>query len=440
MTKKLTIKKVALDFRKVYEIRDPYIIKFLYAAVRTHLRSSDPVWFIISAPPSSGKTELVNTLSKIFWMTPEGKREGMTKLSTITSHTFLSGMKKTGGEPTSLLERIRNGILLFKDFTTMMQENSEEQKVIMAQLREVYDGEIEKTFGTGETLKWKGKITVIAAATQKIHTMRQQYANMGERFLVYSLIMPDRIKAATKSMENQEGGNLQENRSQLQDLMLQYHQEFQAPSEKVKINKAFRDDLIEIADLATRARTEAERDWRSPTKEIVEIYDAEMPQRFAAQLQALALSLMEINYNETGNAELLEEDYELVKKVGFDSIPRTKRRALLELAKYDVIETSGLAVKIGIPTNSVRRWLEDVVALGLADREKGSGNKGDRWRLKESVKSVIQRFEKVESLGIELTEDTAEENLEPIDEALVAEAKEEEVQPQDLFKNEEGRN
>lgn len=386
----------------VYLVKDPYITELMVAAVLTHRLSSDPAWMIIVAPSGGAKSEFVNSISQC---------EGIYPLSTITSHTFISGAKANGKE-TSLLQKIQNGIITFKDFTSLMSEQRDERAVIMAQLREIYDGKLSKSFGTGETVNWEGKITVIAGATFVIHTLKQTYTAMGERFLIYNMEQPDRIEAARRTMENQEEGKMAEHRAMIASAFKNYLDvELEIPKEMPKISNELRDELLLLAELATRARSDVERNWRSPQQEITDAHPPEMPTRFAGQLQAFARAFQIINRNETGTDGLAEHHRHILYKLALDSITKSRRTALNVLAKYDTIETAGMAVKLGFPTNTVRRWVEDLTALGITEREKGGGSKGDRWTLKPAYRDIIQKFENIKTEGAELTEENADSSL-----------------------------
>ena len=412
------LKKLQELFESVYLLKDPYVLKMLMAGVISQRLPIDPVWFIIIAPSGGGKSEFINAISTC---------EGVHSLSTLTSQTFVSGMKLAGGKNASLLLNLNkdksqegNGIIAFKDMTSLLSEHKEDRGVIMGQLREIYDGKYAKTFGTGETVMWKGKLTIIAGATYAIHTMKQAYTAMGERFLFYNMIQPDRIDAARKAMENQESGHMKEYRTDITDKTKEYIDTIiQIPEKLPLITSELRDELLILAELATRARSDVEHNWRSPQQEITEVHPPEMPTRFASQLQAFARSLMIVNWNEIGKADLTEDDRVILDKLALDSVTRSRRTAMQELAKYDIIETAGLAVKLGLPTTSVRRWLEDLTALEVAEREKGSSNK-DRWKIKDHYKKIITKFEDIKFEGGELLENNAETS----EEELLQEAEE----------------
>lgn len=384
------LKKVV---EKVYLINDPYITEVMVAAVVAHRIAADPVWIVIVAASGAGKSEFINAISGL---------ANVHSLSTITSNTFISGMKNSGKE-TSLLLKIQNGILTFKDFTTLMSEQRDERAIIMAQLREIYDGKFSKVFGTGQEVKWEGKITVIAGATYAIHTLRQTYTAMGERFIMYNMEQPPPIDAAKRAMENQESGKIKEMRATVATAFKKYDEQLEIPETLLKISDALQKDILLLAELATRARSSVERNWKSRMQEITDVHPPEMPTRFASQLQNFAKALAIITYNEANKMEVTEKQRNILYKIALDSITTNRRKALRELVKYDVIETAGLATKLGFPTTTVRIWLEDLTALGIAEREKkGGGSKGDRWKIRSDYGELIRKFEHIEEKGGEL--------------------------------------
>lgn len=408
---------------ETYLVEDPYIVEIMLAGVMNHWIGTDPAWLIIVAPSGGAKSEFINAISRCAWGIPGEPIQSVHPLSTLTSKTFISGQKSGDGSETSLLNQINKGIITFKDFTSLLSEHKEERGVIMAQLREIFDGKYSKSFGTGQTVNWEGKITVIAGATYAIHSMKQAYTAMGERFLMYNVIQPDRIEAGRRTMENQDRGDMTERRKSVAEIYSKTLKDIfdNPPSIIPTITPDVRDATLLLAELATRARSDVERNWRSPQQEVTEVHPPEMPTRFAGQLQAFIKSFQLINFYETGKLELAPRHIQMINKLALDSVTKSRRIAMQELAKYDVIQTAGLATKLGMPTNTVRRWLEDLTALEIAEREKGTGNQGDRWKIKTNYRDIIRKFEGVKNEGEELTENNAEALEEAFQEAEEAE-------------------
>ena len=408
---KHTLAEIEKEIEKVYLVKDPYITKILVAATVAHFLPGDPCWIVIVAPSGGAKSEFINLLHMLSWTPPpteEDKNPDEQKvhaISTLTSKTFISGQKVVGRE-TSLLNQIQKGIITFKDLTSLLSEQRDERALIMAQLREIYDGKYAKSFGTGETIEWKGKITIIAGSTYAIHSMKQAYTALGERFIFYNMEQPERYDAAKRTMENQQEGKMTEHRNRLAIMMREYIIDILENMQKdlISITPEQQKDTLDLAELATRARSDVQRNWSSREQEITEVHPPEMPTRFAGQLQTMMQSLKVINNHETGKAKLTKGDEKALAKLALDSITRSRRIAMIQLSQYDVLETAGIATKIGMPTNSVRRWIEDLVALEIADRQKGSGPKGDKWSIKEKYRNLILRYEGLKKQGDKLTE------------------------------------
>ena len=406
-----TLAELQKEIEKVYLVKDPYITKVIAAAVISHFLPGDPCWTVIVAPSGGAKSEFINLIHMIAWTPPatednkNPEEQKVHAMSTLTSKTFISGQKVVGRD-TSLLLQISNGIITFKDLTSLLSEQRDERAMIMAQLREIYDGKYAKSFGTGETLVWNGKITILAGSTFAIHSMKQAYTAMGERFIFYNMEQPERYDAAKRTMENQEEGKMTKHRLNLATHMRDYILDVlnNLPKDIIKITPEQQKDTLDLAELATRARSDVQRNWGSREQEITEVHPPEMPTRFAGQLQTIMRALQILNYHETGKMELLPGDEKILAKFSLDSITRSRRIAMIELSKYNILETSAIATRIGMPTNSVRRWLEDLVALEIAEREKGTGPKGDKWSIKKHYRDIIIRYEGVKHEEKDLTE------------------------------------
>ena len=301
--------------KSIYLIEDKGIIKLLCATVIANRLPLDPVWLFLVAPSGGGKTELINTLSKV---------TGIYPLSSVTAHTFISGQKKTGTE-TSLLFVIKEGIITFKDFTSILSLQKDDRQQVMGQLREIYDGSYSKTFGTGEKINWRGKIGLIGGVTTAIYVMREIYAVMGERFLMYAPIMPDSILMAQRAMENMR--SIKVARVNLQDSFADYLDRVVGVPTTLDnipdLTNKLRDELLELAEFATRSRSPVDRSFNG-SREISFIHPPELPTRFSSQLKSLAMSL--ILMNET--KELLPLDQKILYKVAFDSIGLLRRQCL----------------------------------------------------------------------------------------------------------------
>lgn len=202
-------------------INDKGLIRVLVGTVVANKLKADPVWLFIIAAPGGSKTELIRGLNKV---------DKVYSISDLTPQTFLSGEKnnKTG----SLLLRLPFGtIFTYKDFTTVLTMHRDKQQAIISQLREIFDGYYRKEFGTGETKDWVGKIGFIAGVTTVIDRHHEIYSVLGERFVQYRPIQPDRIALAKKAISNSGGEDLM--REEIQNAMADYISGIKIPEEKI---------------------------------------------------------------------------------------------------------------------------------------------------------------------------------------------------------------
>src|SRR3990167_9361111 len=349
-------------------INDKGLIKVLVGTVIANKLQADPVWLFIIAAPGGSKTELIRGLNKV---------DKVYSISDLTPQTFLSGEKnnKTG----SLLLRLPFGtIFTYKEFTTVLTMHRDKQQAIISQLREIFDGYYRKEFVTGETKDWQGKIGFIAGVTTIIDRHHEIYSVLGERFVQYRPIQPDRIALAKKAISNSGGEDLM--REEIQNAMADYISGIKIPEEKVAIPDWLVDKVAHLASFVVKARSGIIRESYH-TREIEQIPDPELPTRLAKQLITLATAFSLMN-----NGQFTEDDYSLIYKIGLDSLP-AKRKLTIEalLKQEDYLETSEFAIAIGYPTNTTRRILEDLQGLQLIDKQpKWKGN-NDGWKIKNST-------------------------------------------------------
>ena len=378
---------------------DRDVLRLMCATVVGNQMVGDPIWLIIVTSSSGGKTELIASLET----TQIDGRHTVFPISEISPNAFLSGMKRAGVE-TSLLHKTHPGaILTFKDFTTLLSKRIEERIVIFGQLREIYDGSFKKEVGTGDDLKWNGKLGAIAASTEAIHKHMDEMAMMGHRFIFYTMEQPDRKAVLNLMLDKKEQGIdnkiLRENRAKAMASYIEWIVPL-AREAQLHLSREMKDDIVDVADFCTRARSAVDIDKYKGYINFVPSKD--MPMRMFEQLLQIASAFQAMAIAETGGLKGSEEggrlsdsDMQLLYKIAFDSIPVTRRIALKYLAKYNDVTTAGLATETGYQTPVVGGWLAQLNALGICERIKNNGPQGDRWILKPEFKTVVAKFENI---------------------------------------------
>ena len=268
----------------------------------------------------------------------------------------------------------------------------DKRHAILSQLREIYDGYYRKEFGTGETKTWEGKMGFIAGVTSIVDNHQSIFQVLGERFIQYRPEQPDTIALAKKAMANSGGEKAM--REEIQNAFADYVAGIEIPQKPVSISENLKDRIAYLATFCVRARSGIVRESYS-SREIELIPDAELPTRLAKQLITLASAFSLIGNSTT------EEDYELIYKIGLDTLPQKRKRTLEVFIKAtDELETADVAMEIGYPTNTTRRILEDLHGLGLVKRLHEGKGYTDRWLISDYTKKLLDRA-KPNSLKVE---------------------------------------
>jgi hypothetical protein len=287
----------------------------------------DSAWLFLVAPPGTGKT----TLS----IMGSARLPQVVSLGGFTPNTFLSGfygrqepglLEKLGktSEQSGTYTTVGDGILLAKDFTSVLSMRRETRAEILAQLREIHDGEFRRSFGTGETKIWRGRVALIAAVTPVIDRHYGVFNVLGERFLQLRWHRPKSPRAGQKAILQQ--GSEERIREVLQ-------QSFKAVIENSlkrapTISTQSRERIANLAELVAIARTYIFRNSFG-RREIEYVPESEANTRIAKALAAIARGLASLNCRE----EVADEDLQDAFRVGLDTIPENRCRLLLAITR-----------------------------------------------------------------------------------------------------------
>lgn len=188
----------ALDvFGRWLHVDDDAPVLAVAATVIANLEVGDPVWLLLVGPPSSGKTEILQSITGLSYVA---------SAATITEASLLSGTSAkerardaTGG----LLRQICEfGILLAKDFTSVLSQNRDTLRAAMSAMREVYDGAWHRPVGTdgGKVLRWEGKCGFIGGVTPSYDRYGAITNALGDRFVLLRLPEVDPDKQARAAL------------------------------------------------------------------------------------------------------------------------------------------------------------------------------------------------------------------------------------------------
>jgi len=270
------------------------------------------------------------------------------------------------------------GLLILKDFTSILSMNKDAKTATLGALREVYDGSWTRHVGSdgGQELQWKGKLCVMACCTEAIDEHHAVIGAMGERFAFYRLPHLTRKTMARRAVDMT--GDESKMRDEMKSAVAGLFAGLDVPARPHDLSESETSRLISLADFASKCRSAVMRDVRS---EIVLVPESEYPARIAKIFRRVFSGMLAIGVDR-------ERAWQILTKIAFDSMHKV-RRQVIELfieTKGDSIPTAKIALALGLPTATTRRALEDLTAHGALIRTKienpnGKGGNQDAWRL-----------------------------------------------------------
>jgi hypothetical protein len=328
----------------------------VYVANKFH---SDPLWMFLTGPPSSAKTEILRAMDG---------HDSVTLLSSLTPQTLISGKRFKDGSDPSLLPKLNGNLLIIKDFGTILTMYREARGEIFAQLREVYDGQYAKAFGTGVSIEWKGKLGLLAATTPVIDRYMAVNQMLGERFLHYRVGDENAQGVAGYAFRNvfEEEGDREIFRTCMNGFLAQFDGNLSVDVAEVV---GVREKIMAIAILCAHARAAVYRNGYDQT--LLSMPQPEGPARLVKQFKLLAMGLATVR----GSGEMNNGIYEIVKKTAKDTLPRLRLQvleALWELYTLDPNDwpkTKDVAMTAGMPVNTAKLELENMHLLRLVQRD-----------------------------------------------------------------------
>jgi hypothetical protein len=356
-------------FRRWLYMPDPGGLYVALATVAANLAPGDPVWTLLVGPPSAGKTETIAPLERLPYVYPA---------ATITEAALLSGTAKRDRDVTAkggLLREIGEfGILLLKDFTSVLAQNRDARAQVLAALREIYDGSWTRHVGTdgGRTLHWRGKLGLVAGVTPAVDIHHAVMSSMGERMVLHRLPDVDAGQVIADAL-----GRVGNETVMREELAAAVHAVLDSANLGQKSAALTAAEKLRIGDLAVfgvRCRSAVQRDGYS--REVELLPTPEGPARLGLTFARLLGGMRTIGVPEPVR-------WELLAKLAGDCMPAGRRVLLEWLAGIaEPAPTGVIATETMMPTNTARRHLEDLTLLAVVERVRRTReNEADRWAL-----------------------------------------------------------
>lgn len=371
----MTIAQVEKVYAKHLHDGDKVTTRVVHAVyVANMVLHGDPVWVFLVGGSGHGKTERLAPLAIMPHVELASTLSGEAALLSATARKDRAEHAHGG-----LLRRIGGkGVLVLKDFTSILEMDRTARGQVLAALREVYDGRWDREVGAegGQTLTWTGKCGLLAGCTTAIDRAHSVMNDMGPRSLFLRLPPADLDKIAGSALDQM--GHESRMREELADatagLLLNLTG---SPHEVTPETRA---GLIGLANLVSQGRSPVHRDWKG---EIELIADAEAPTRIIKQLGQIWRACGVLGLG-------IPESWEVVRRCALDSIPKLRGAVIRHLARCaDPADTTAVSVGVVHPTRTVRRALEDLAAHGVAERKTAGKGRADTWELSALARGWI---------------------------------------------------
>jgi hypothetical protein len=334
-----TIEDVVRVFREHLDLPDPGIVYVTLGTVAANHLPGEPVWTMLIAPPSSGKSEILSSLRKL---------PNYCAVSTFSEAGLLD---RYGG---GLLTELPNpGLMVFSDFNTMLTRHRGTRDAGFGALLEVYDGHFARRLAFGPD-PWEGKVGLLAGVTEIIDDC--DLGKLGERFCRYRL--PERYDEDVHRMTTLFLDGVHDHpahRARRADAVKELFDAVMPVAEPPALSQDERTRLGTLAGLGARCRSPVIRD--AFKGDVIErVPQPEGPTRLLGVLVLLVAGMRVLG---TPEARV----WRLAAKVALDGMHPLRRRVLvILLCAPGSLSTAEVAARCSVPTTSVRRKLEDLAA------------------------------------------------------------------------------
>ena len=383
---KKSLAEVLAVYRRHLRLEDDYpVLAVLATYAANRLPLGAPVWLMVVGPSSGGKTESIMPLDGL---------PGVVIASNIPSvGALLSGTSKkeraahaSGG----LLREVGDeGVLILKDFTSILSMHRDSRSEVLSAFREVYDGKFVRFVGSdgGQRLEWNGRLGLIAACTPVLDQYHSVAGLMGERFITVRLPMLSEEAVSRQAVGMLINGSTA--RREMNEAVRGLFEGLERP-ERMDSPTDLIPTLHAMTRLAVLGRAGVDRDGYS--REITFVPGEEGTGRLVGQLVGLLFGLEMIGCDR-------DLALDVVRRVAFDCIPKNRAAMIRALLAQDTeATTKQLATQLSIPTATAYRALEELLVYGLAYREaredragqEGKDGRADAWTASTTLRDLYR--------------------------------------------------
>jgi predicted transcriptional regulator len=393
-----------IDYQKVIEVykkwiymKDTHAIDLAMATTITRKSEQVPLWIIMIAPSGAGKSELIKPFEDM-------KQPSTTEvMSKITPNTFLSGVSNTKENYIDFAQTLENNPKLFLtyDFAQFVKMDSKDKAQVWAQMRDIYDGFIERKAGLGVSKKVTNlRINWLICSTPVIDSELLVHQELGTRELIYRFDKDDLNKQDLMQRVWDNSMRQKEMRKELAFFVRSFIDKKESEGLKdIKISEETKNHIMLMAKTVSVLRAATESD--NYTGELTNFVYEEMPTRILLQLKGVYIGLRNLDDKYSNEMAL-----KVMQRLVLSSIHPIRLRIIIELLAAGTISTTDLQKRINIGYKTIKTQLDTATQLGLVTYTQEEENvdyegvtrttKKKNWMATEH--EVVQYLKKVRNL------------------------------------------
>lgn len=348
------LREEILKHVKVRDI-DKYVVDFILSTglERNFNPEGDALWVFIIAVSGSGKTELMRLMNQ--W-----KRTYT--IDELTKASFISGFKPDEGKFGVLGEFDKRSVYV-KDMSQILTSNKDERNAVFGTLRNVYDGYVEKGFGTAKgKIRIDSKFGLFIGMTPIIDAYYSLSNQLGERFLKTRFECDETY--VLESIFDQESNAYIEERKRLQRKVNEFlsslmPHEYEPPTEYKKL-------ILGLMDYTATMRTalfvHTEGDSISFRG------SRELPSRTLNQAKKMWNMLASVRQKE----KVGKEEIDFVAKSLLQTPPLYRTQTFYHLLKNPNASIHSLAVALNLDDYKAQLLVSEMIYLCIAYEQDGA--------------------------------------------------------------------
>jgi len=358
------------DLERVYKKHmflkhDPEFLAVVIGTIIANRFDNEPVWLMIVAPPSGGKSRILQPL--------EASSEVIMR-SLITPNALISSAKKKDthdNKEASLLAQLDGKTLIIRDATAFEGMHPSYRAQIFSQLRCAFDGVLEKSTGLG-TKVFKAKFGVIVGTTPITERKKTLESSLGERFLYYRPCMAGEGDPELWEKVMGQAGKESAIKKELANATIEFLEGFKEPSEVMTPHQ-----LVELANQITRLRMSFSRDRNS--RRIDYPSEKEMSYRVLKQMCGMYTALYSLTKSTVRVMYIM-------KMLTLHSAGYYRKRVMDSLKRYRLV--GEIATKLGTSRSHIQMTLEELVIAQVVDKKVSGNSTPDEYFLSRGIKKL----------------------------------------------------